>query len=311
MEQQANGHRPAGGTAAPAAAAGGTATITDGGVYTSEGGQHRVAVAAPMEALDGAEAQPEQPQLRIGARVAVAGYGRGTYVSGTHTIAFDDGGLIVTLSLRHESWTVIEQEEGQGASPARACLLENGLPRYIHSLREVAHCNHASAVCQAAEPFAKPDVLIKMLVIGDSGVGKSCVVMRFAQDRYERNYLSTVGVDYYHRTLDIYGKRVQLQIWDTAGQERFRTITRSYYRGSQGFVVVYDVTDNKTFENVKYWLGEIEKNHVENAGCDGLENLVLVGNKSDRARLFPPHTKSAHTRTVSPRVVCHTLLTRS
>jgi small GTP-binding protein len=127
----------------------------------------------------------------------------------------------------------------------------------------------------AGEKLAKPDYLFKALVIGDSGVGKSCLLLRFAQDKYEQNYLSTVGVDYYNRTINIDGKRVQLQMWDTAGQERFRTITRSYYRGSQGIVVVYDVTDNATFENVKHWLDEIEKN----AGSGVIK--LLVGNKSD------------------------------
>lgn len=129
----------------------------------------------------------------------------------------------------------------------------------------------------AGEKLAKPDYLFKALVIGDSGVGKSCLLLRFAQDKYEQNYLSTVGVDYYNRTINIDGKRVQLQMWDTAGQERFRTITRSYYRGSQGIVVVYDVTDNDTFENVKHWLDEIEKN----AGSGVIK--LLVGNKSDCA----------------------------
>lgn len=132
------------------------------------------------------------------------------------------------------------------------------------------------------EKLAKPDYLFKALVIGDSGVGKSCLLLRFAQDKYEQNYLSTVGVDYYNRTISIDGKRVQLQMWDTAGQERFRTITRSYYRGSQGIVVVYDVTDNDTFENVKHWLDEIEKN----AGSGVIK--LLVGNKSDRASCVRP-----------------------
>ena len=138
------------------------------------------------------------------------------------------------------------------------------------------------------EKLAKPDYLFKALVIGDSGVGKSCLLLRFAQDKYEQNYLSTVGVDYYNRTINIDGKRVQLQMWDTAGQERFRTITRSYYRGSQGIVVVYDVTDNATFENVKHWLDEIEKN----AGSEVIK--LLVGNKSDCALMLAP---TPHLRT--------------
>lgn len=133
----------------------------------------------------------------------------------------------------------------------------------------------SGTIYQGAEKLAKPDYLFKALVIGDSGVGKSCLLLRFAQDKYEQNYLSTVGVDYYNRTISIEGKRVQLQMWDTAGQERFRTITRSYYRGSQGIVVVYDITDSDTFENVKHWLEEIDKN----AGSGVVK--LLVGNKQD------------------------------
>ena len=133
----------------------------------------------------------------------------------------------------------------------------------------------------AAAAAVKPDFLFKVLVIGDSGVGKSGLLLRLAQDKYEQIYLSTVGVDYFNRTVSIDGKLVQLQMWDTAGQERFRTITRSYYRGSQGIVVVYDVTDNESFENVQHWFDEIEKN----AGGGVIK--LLVGNKSDRARLLP------------------------
>ena len=146
----------------------------------------------------------------------------------------------------------------------------------------------------AAAAAVKPDFLFKVLVIGDSGVGKSGLLLRLAQDKYEQIYLSTVGVDYFNRTVSIDGKLVQLQMWDTAGQERFRTITRSYYRGSQGIVVVYDVTDNESFENVQHWFDEIEKN------AGGSVIKLLVGNKSDRARLLPPHVaarcsaRSAH-----------------
>jgi small GTP-binding protein len=140
----------------------------------------------------------------------------------------------------------------------------------------------SGTIYQGAEKLAKPDYLFKALVIGDSGVGKSCLLLRFAQDKYEQNYLSTVGVDYYNRTISIEGKRVQLQMWDTAGQERFRTITRSYYRGSQGIVVVYDITDSDTFENVKHWLEEIDKN----AGSGVVK--LLVGNKQDRTSAYQP-----------------------
>jgi len=119
------------------------------------------------------------------------------------------------------------------------------------------------------------DYLFKLLLIGDSGVGKSCLLLRFADDSFTDNYISTIGVDFKIRTIDLEGKVVKLQIWDTAGQERFRTITAAYYRNAQGIIVVYDVTDNDTFVNVKTWLQEIAR-----YATDGVEKL-LVGNKSD------------------------------
>ncbi|KAL8300397.1 hypothetical protein RB593_009981 [Gaeumannomyces tritici] len=111
------------------------------------------------------------------------------------------------------------------------------------------------------------DYLFKLLLIGDSGVGKSCLLLRFADDTYTESYISTIGVDF----------TVKLQIWDTAGQERFRTITSSYYRGAHGICVVYDVTDMDSFNNVKQWLQEIDRYATEGV------NKLLVGNKSDMA----------------------------
>ncbi|KAH1257723.1 Ras-related protein RABD2a [Glycine max] len=114
-----------------------------------------------------------------------------------------------------------------------------------------------------------------LLLIGDSGVGKSCLLLRFADDSYIESYISTIGVDFKIRTVEQDGKTIKLQIWDTAGQERFRTITSSYYRGAHGIIIVYDVTDEDSFNNVKQWLSEIDRYASDNV------NKLLVGNKSD------------------------------
>ena len=119
------------------------------------------------------------------------------------------------------------------------------------------------------------DYLFKLLLIGDSGVGKSCLLLRFADDTFSSSYISTIGVDFKIRTIEIEGKTIKLQIWDTAGQERFRTITSSYYRGAHGIIVVYDITDQDTFNNVKQWLQEIDRYASESV------NKLLVGNKCD------------------------------
>merc|ERR1711959_158243 len=107
------------------------------------------------------------------------------------------------------------------------------------------------------------------------GVGKSCLLFRFADDTYTESYISTIGVDFKIRTIKLEGKTIKLQIWDTAGQERFRTITSSYYRGAHGIIVVYDITDVDSFANVKQWLKEIDRYACENV------NKLLVGNKCD------------------------------
>ncbi|KAG4305502.1 hypothetical protein PORY_001058 [Pneumocystis oryctolagi] len=118
--------------------------------------------------------------------------------------------------------------------------------------------------------------LFKLLLIGDSGVGKSCLLLRFADDTYTESYISTIGVDFKIRTIELDGKTVKLQIWDTAGQERFRTITSSYYRGAHGIIIVYDVTDQGKFlQRFFQWLQEIDR-----YACESV-NKLLVGNKSD------------------------------
>jgi Ras-related protein Rab-1A len=119
------------------------------------------------------------------------------------------------------------------------------------------------------------DYLFKILLIGDSAVGKSSLLLKFAEDIFETTYISTIGVDFKIRQISVDGKQCKLQLWDTAGQERFRTITSSYYRGAHGIIVVYDVTDRESFENVQQWLKEIRRYANERV------SIVLVGNKCD------------------------------
>ena len=119
------------------------------------------------------------------------------------------------------------------------------------------------------------DYLFKLLLIGDSGVGKSCLLLRFADDTYTESYTSTIGVDFKIRTIQLESKTIKLQIWDTAGQERFRMMSTSYYGGAHGIIIVYDVTDADSFQNVKTWLNEIQKYASENV------SKLLVGNKCD------------------------------
>ena len=132
------------------------------------------------------------------------------------------------------------------------------------------------------------DYLFKLLLIGNSSVGKSSLLFRFVENVWDDNFVPTIGVDFVRniyliylyilqklKTLEVNGKKVKLQIWDTAGQERFKNITASYYRGGNGVLVVYDITDRDSFENLNSWLIEIEKNANKNV------YKLLIGNKCD------------------------------
>lgn len=120
------------------------------------------------------------------------------------------------------------------------------------------------------------DYLFKLVLIGDSGVGKSCLLLRFADDAFTESYISTIGVDFRFRTVKMDKKTVKLQIWDTAGQERFRTITSAYYRGADGIIMVYDTTSSDSFDHVNDWLKEVNR-YASEGTCK-----LLVGNKCDR-----------------------------
>ncbi|PWA70740.1 small GTPase superfamily, Ran GTPase, P-loop containing nucleoside triphosphate hydrolase [Artemisia annua] len=119
------------------------------------------------------------------------------------------------------------------------------------------------------------DYLFKIVLIGDSGVGKSNILSRFTRNEFCLESKSTIGVEFATRTLQVEGKTVKAQIWDTAGQERYRAITSAYYRGAVGALLVYDITKKQSFESVSRWLREL-RDHA-----DSNIVLMLVGNKCD------------------------------
>ncbi|KAF7457744.1 putative ras-related protein Rab-2 [Cryptosporidium felis] len=122
------------------------------------------------------------------------------------------------------------------------------------------------------------DFLFKYIIIGDTAVGKSCLLLQFTDRRFRVDHDLTIGVEFGARIIDIDAKKVKLQIWDTAGQESFRSITRSYYRGAAGALLVYDITRRDTFNHLGKWLIDVKRNSTPNMV------IILVGNKSDLDR---------------------------
>lgn len=119
------------------------------------------------------------------------------------------------------------------------------------------------------------DLHIKLLMLGDSGVGKSSLVLQYACEEFTTNFVTTIGIDYKIKLLDLGKTKTKLQIWDTAGQERFRTITTSYFKGAHGIMLVYDLTDRESFDNIIVWARDIREH------ADPQVAIILVGNKKD------------------------------
>ncbi|CAG9817519.1 unnamed protein product, partial [Phaedon cochleariae] len=119
------------------------------------------------------------------------------------------------------------------------------------------------------------DYMFKLLIIGNSSVGKTSFLFRYADDSFTSAFVSTVGIDFKVKTVFRHDKRVKLQIWDTAGQERYRTITTAYYRGAMGFILMYDITNEESFNSVQDWVTQIKTYSWDNA------QVILVGNKCD------------------------------
>ncbi|KAJ8642415.1 hypothetical protein MRB53_019109 [Persea americana] len=132
------------------------------------------------------------------------------------------------------------------------------------------------------------DYLFKIVLIGDSGVGKSNILSRFTRNEFCLESKSTIGVEFATRTLQIDGKTVKAQIWDTAGQERYRAITSAYYRGAVGALLVYDITKKQTFDNLQRWLREL-RDHA-----DSNIVILLAGNKADMNHLRAVPEENAH-----------------
>ena len=118
--------------------------------------------------------------------------------------------------------------------------------------------------------------VFKLLLVGKSGTGKSSLLMRFADEEFSESYISTIGLDFKVRTINLNGKEVKLQIWDTAGQERFQTITSSYYRGADGIFLVFDISNRSSFTHIPHWIKDIKRQNTNRQ-----TNFFLLGNKSD------------------------------
>jgi len=117
--------------------------------------------------------------------------------------------------------------------------------------------------------------LFKYIIIGPSGVGKSCLLLQFTDKRFHADHDLTIGVEFGARLITIDNQQIKLQIWDTAGQESFRSITRSYYRGAHGALLCYDITRRETFNHLKGWLAEVQEHSNKEMV------IMLIGNKSD------------------------------
>ena len=119
------------------------------------------------------------------------------------------------------------------------------------------------------------DFIFKVLLLGNSDVGKSSLLLRFVDSVWNDGFVPTIGVDFKVKTLEINNKKVKMQIWDTAGQERFRTVVSTYFKGAHGILLLYDVTNKDSFKNLENWLIEIEKNSSDKV------LKILLGNKCD------------------------------
>ena len=118
------------------------------------------------------------------------------------------------------------------------------------------------------------EINLKILLIGDTSVGKTSILSKYIDDKFDEVHISTIGVEFKVKSLTIKGKKVKLRIWDTSGQERYRSITQNFYRNANGILYIFDLTRKESFENIKDWL-------IESYNCDSKVKKLLVGNKVD------------------------------
>eukprot|EP00761_Pharyngomonas_kirbyi_P002745 gb/GECH01002749.1/.p1 GENE.gb/GECH01002749.1/~~gb/GECH01002749.1/.p1 ORF type:complete len:202 (+),score=70.48 gb/GECH01002749.1/:1-606(+) len=144
-----------------------------------------------------------------------------------------------------------------------------------------AHSNALNV--RTSQQISKPeeDFTFKVLLMGDSSVGKTSIALRLTDDAFAESFVPTIGVDFKMYKLSIDSKTIKMHVWDTAGQEKFRNISSAYYRGAHGAVLIFDLTQLRTLENIRFWFEEVQKHSSgkENGG-NGLQ-IILVGNKSD------------------------------
>mmetsp|Transcript_29321 Transcript_29321/g.33896 ORF Transcript_29321/g.33896 Transcript_29321/m.33896 type:complete len:225 (-) Transcript_29321:10-684(-) len=131
------------------------------------------------------------------------------------------------------------------------------------------------ATTKQHESKATYDYMVKILILGDSAVGKTSFLTRFSKGTETTSHIATIGFDLKTKTLEVEGKRIKLQIWDTAGQEKYRSIVQTYYKGAAGIILMYSVTDRKSFQNVENWMKQIKSDAVEGVV------IVLIANKVD------------------------------
>ena len=123
--------------------------------------------------------------------------------------------------------------------------------------------------------YDKEDYKIKIIIVGDSGVGKTNLITRFVSDKFDKNSRATIGVEFLYKTLKINKEIFKIEIWDTAGQERYKSIASAYYKGARGAIVVYDITSEDSFKNIDLWIEEVKSKAASNL------QIMLIGNKSD------------------------------